>query len=879
MARDAELRGIQTLNAGRPKLNSVRPNINTGRTNINSVRPKVNAVSPKVNTVRSRQPVPHKTSNSEHPLKNMVDRGNLILGFSGTRQVLACLIAKATSNESKLWHRRLGHINFKNLNKLVKGKLACHKEKDEDVELIVVPSTVRNTEEKAASRKSSTNSKKEEILTELQQEKKAFSTDTSEDNPKIQAFRRELEEIALKHLGKVSENTTTSTTSVNTGSEPVNTGSFDHDDSPMPELEIFHKSDTGIFDEASYDEEGVITDFNSLPTEIEVSPTPTLRIHNIHPKSQILGDPKSAVQTRSKVQNKSGAHALLSQVSKAAKKQSQIVNPALFDCLNKRDKRGVVVRNKARLVAQAEILKKFDLVNVKAAITPMETKLPLTKDEEAIEEYVTGLRSNDRVPSCNSKDFSSPTLSKRIFNISRANQRGLMSPRNHHLTWKHSLIVIMVGPTLTGNPQQVVVNFLGKDLSHGNYCDKHNQVGFLRKPDESAGFAEIVDFLRGSNLRYALTSNPTIYDSLVKQFWQTATANTIADGTLEIKATIDTIGYTITEASIRDTLQLEDATGITMLPNDEIFEGMGQMGGFRGAPRPLLPAMLLVATNPNAGQEHDVVAQSQPSSSTPPVPSTSTPPVPSTSSPPVQSPPPIPASIPTPIPIPETEPEPFEHTFEEPSPVVPQLISRIDSLETDLKQTKLTMGNALVKLVKKVKKLEGFLKRRNMVLSDSEEEEPEAQGRKSQDDPLDSLVQGLVTPSTSKVNASGEEQVEDISPNTLEAAKTLSRVASLKPKSIDKGRRYKRRKETKGKKVVSSLDFQERVNTGAEEVNTAEGVNTGSIKLSTVSEQVSTVSAKRSTPSPDKGQRAGKAPMISEDTPKKSKEQIFTGGS
>ncbi|GKG49089.1 hypothetical protein Tco_0515541, partial [Tanacetum coccineum] len=39
--------------------------------------------------------------------------------------------------------------------------------------------------------------------------------------------------------------------------------------------------------------------------------------------------------------------------------------------------------------------------------------------------------------------------------------------------------------------------------------------------------------------------------------------------------------------------------------------------------------------------------------------------------------------------------------------VVPQLISIIDSLETGLKQTKLTMGNAPVKLVKKVKKLEG----------------------------------------------------------------------------------------------------------------------------------------------------------------------------
>ncbi|GJS02459.1 reverse transcriptase domain-containing protein [Tanacetum coccineum] len=62
-------------------------------------------------------------------------------------------------------------------------------------------------------------------------EKKASSTDTSEDNPKILAFRRELEEIALKHLGKVSENTTTSTSLVNTGSEPVNTGSFDPCDS------------------------------------------------------------------------------------------------------------------------------------------------------------------------------------------------------------------------------------------------------------------------------------------------------------------------------------------------------------------------------------------------------------------------------------------------------------------------------------------------------------------------------------------------------------------------------------------------------------------------------------------------------------------------
>ncbi|GJW14772.1 putative ribonuclease H-like domain-containing protein [Tanacetum coccineum] len=279
-------------------------------------------------------------------------------------------------------------------------------EKDEDVELIVVPSAVTIPEEIVDSRTSSTKSKKEKILTDPQQEKKVSSTDTLEDNPKIQAFRRELEQIALKHLGIVPENNSTSTPSVNTGSQTVNTDRLDHDDSPMPELEIFHKSETGIFDEASYDEEGVITDFNSLPTEIEVSPTPTLRIHNIHPKSQILGDPKSAVQTRSKVQKKSGAHALLSYIQKQQRNNHKDQQHCLFAYFlsqeepkkiaealqddswvqamqeellqfklqqvwvlvdlphgmkvigtkwvyrNKRDERGVVVRNKARLVAQ-----------------------------------------------------------------------------------------------------------------------------------------------------------------------------------------------------------------------------------------------------------------------------------------------------------------------------------------------------------------------------------------------------------------------------------------------------------------------------------------------------------------------------------------------
>ncbi|GKB59559.1 putative ribonuclease H-like domain-containing protein [Tanacetum coccineum] len=36
---------------------------------------------------------------------------------------LTCLISKAIIDESNLWHRRLGHTNFKNINKLVRGNL------------------------------------------------------------------------------------------------------------------------------------------------------------------------------------------------------------------------------------------------------------------------------------------------------------------------------------------------------------------------------------------------------------------------------------------------------------------------------------------------------------------------------------------------------------------------------------------------------------------------------------------------------------------------------------------------------------------------------------------------------------------------------------
>ncbi|GJZ18235.1 ribonuclease H-like domain-containing protein [Tanacetum coccineum] len=56
--------------------------------------------------------VPRQNNMYSFDLKNVVPSRDL-----------TCLFAKATIDESKLWHRRLGHVNFKTMNKLVKGNL------------------------------------------------------------------------------------------------------------------------------------------------------------------------------------------------------------------------------------------------------------------------------------------------------------------------------------------------------------------------------------------------------------------------------------------------------------------------------------------------------------------------------------------------------------------------------------------------------------------------------------------------------------------------------------------------------------------------------------------------------------------------------------
>nr|GEZ44830.1 hypothetical protein [Tanacetum cinerariifolium] len=158
-----------------------------------------------------------------------------------------------------------------------------------------------------------------------------------------------------------------------------------YDNPDMQEME-----DITYFDHENVGEEA---DFNNLETSITVSPIPTTRTHKDHPISQIISDLSSTTQTRS-----------MSRVIKDQVGLSQIFNDDfhtyMFACFlsqeepkrilvdlphrkrasgtkwvyrNKKDERGIVVRNNARLVAQGHTQKEgIDYEEVFAPVARIE---------------------------------------------------------------------------------------------------------------------------------------------------------------------------------------------------------------------------------------------------------------------------------------------------------------------------------------------------------------------------------------------------------------------------------------------------------------------------------------------------------------------------
>ncbi|GJX19407.1 hypothetical protein Tco_0222084 [Tanacetum coccineum] len=408
------------------------------------------------------------------------------------------------------------------------------------------------------------------------------------------------------------------------------------------------------------------------------------------------------------------------------------------------------------------------------------------------------------------------------------------------------------------------------------YSDKHNMVAFLKKPNESVGFTEIVDFLKGTSLRYASTHNPTIYDSLVKRFWQTATVRTLANGTPELVAYIANKEYTITEASVRSKLQLADVAGISNLPDAEIYDGLATLGVAEdqgeGSAIPVEPQHTPTDPGPTFTHVADEATTTGVRVGTEGATTT-------TSG--------LDAGLDSGN-IHESLLRSYEaplhegHTsgsaedslqLKELMVLVPTLVTRIANLEKELHQIKTTYRKAVLTLVERVKSLEVALKRKTkkVVVSDSEIESNEGK-----------MIQDFVTPYINWCFREVQRR-KIISLTTLEAAKTLSQVISQKANSTDKGIRYKRKTRSKliEKDISTDLDAGIEFNPDSKDFNTGnEDFNTGSLGVSTGSRPVSTPSLVQTInvtiPFPINSQREGKSLMTTEEiqATKRTKAQI-----
>nr|GFA21819.1 hypothetical protein [Tanacetum cinerariifolium] len=109
------------------------------------------------------------------------------------------------------------------------------------------------------------------------------------------------------------------------------------------------------------------------------------------------------------------------------------------------------------------------------------------------------------------------------------------------------------------------------------FAETHNMVIYLSKSDANEWFNQITDFLNGSSLKYALTVNPNIYVSCIKQFWTTVAVKKVND-VIRLQALVDKKKVVVTEAKIREALHLDDAEGVKCLPNEEVFAELARMG-------------------------------------------------------------------------------------------------------------------------------------------------------------------------------------------------------------------------------------------------------------------------------------------------------------
>nr|GEV11730.1 ribonuclease H-like domain-containing protein [Tanacetum cinerariifolium] len=234
-----------------------------------------------------RSKVPRENNMYNVDLKNIVPLGNL-----------TCLLTKATSDESNLWHKRLGYINFKTMNKLVKGTGGKEAEFDQQYVLLPLWSSSSKDPQNIDATTFDVKEPEFEVHVSLSSCEK---TKKHDDKNKREAKGKSHVEITpVTTVGPNSTNSTTTFSVVGPSNTAISlTLRLNGKYSYVDPSQYFDDLDMPALEDITYsDDVGVEADFSNLETNITISTIPTTKVHKDHPITQIIGDLSSAPQTR-----------------------------------------------------------------------------------------------------------------------------------------------------------------------------------------------------------------------------------------------------------------------------------------------------------------------------------------------------------------------------------------------------------------------------------------------------------------------------------------------------------------------------------------------------------------------------------------------------
>ncbi|GJY49775.1 hypothetical protein Tco_0439731 [Tanacetum coccineum] len=110
-----------------------------------------------------------------------------------------------------------------------------------------------------------------------------------------------------------------------------------------------------------------------------------------------------------------------------------------------------------------------------------------------------------------------------------------------------------------------------------NSCNKHNMIACVEKTERNSDFHEVIDFLTGCSVNYALLVSPNVIQQWIQQFWSTTKVRIINE-VAHIEAKVAGKKILVSEASVRTDLMFNDEDGTNCFDNQVIWDTLRDIG-------------------------------------------------------------------------------------------------------------------------------------------------------------------------------------------------------------------------------------------------------------------------------------------------------------